>query len=210
MKKNQAPNLSSEARKTYFGSCGVSLDYVVSSALVHGSDIAGVTFGDGGSLIAASDGLATKDRNTFLSITAADCLPVYFFDSAQNVIGVVHAGWRGVVKGIVPNMIRFMREKYGSSSADILVGIGPGIQVCHFEISNEICDQFDKEVIHEHDGKIFVDLPKMIIRQLAHAGVQQYESANECTFCLVDRYFSYRRDKPGQLETMIAWIGLDA
>lgn len=198
-----------DTRAIYFAKEKVHPDHVVSAALVHGKHIERVMFTSGGKAFVDTDGLITRDAETFLSVTVADCIPVYFFDPTHDVVGIVHAGWRGVVRGIIPEMVRIMKADYGSEAADILVGIGPSIQQCHFEITEEIRDQFDRNAIEERDGKIFVNLTLMLIRQLRESGVVQIEDAGICTFCHPDRYFSYRRDKPTDVEAMIAWIGLD-
>lgn len=198
-----------DARAVYFAKEKIDSGRVVSAGLVHGKRIERVLFVDGGNAFQETDGLVTLDPNTFLSVTVADCIPVYFFDPIHDVVGIVHAGWRGVVGEIVPEMVRVMKSDYGSSTADILVGIGPSIQKCHFEITGEIRDQFNSDVIEERDGKLFVDLSNMLIEQLRDVGVVQVENLGICTFCHPDQYFSYRRDKPVQIEAMVAWIGLD-
>ncbi|MEK9157305.1 MAG: peptidoglycan editing factor PgeF [Patescibacteria group bacterium] len=198
-----------DARATYFAKENIDSDRIVSAGLVHGKCVERIVFVDGGNTFQETDGFVTRDPNTFLSVTVADCIPVYFFDPIHDVVGIVHAGWRGVVGGIVPEMIRVMKTDHDSDSSDILVGIGPSIQKCHFEITGEIRDQFDIDVIEERDGKLFVDLSKMLVRQLHEVGVTQIEDSGICTFCHPDRYFSYRRDKPAQIEAMVAWIGLD-
>lgn len=202
-------SVARDARATYFAKEKINPDSVVSAALVHGKRVERIVFADGGKAFQETDGLVTRDPNTFLSVTVADCIPVYFFDPIHDVVGIVHAGWKGVVGGIVSEMIRVMKSDYESNTADILVGIGPSIQKCHFEITGEIRDQFDADVIEERDRKLFVDLSKMLERQLQEAGVTRIEDSRICTFCHPDRYFSYRRDKPAQIEAMIAWIGLD-
>lgn len=197
------------ARSTYFAKEGIHSDQVVSAALVHGTHIECVAFADGGNAFVETDGLVTRDVETFLSVTVADCVPVYFFDPMHRVVGIVHAGWRGAVNGIVSEMIRTLRDDYGCVAANILVGIGPSIRKCHFEITVEIQDQFPFSVVEERDGRIFVDLVRMITHQLYESGVTQIEDSGICTFCHPNRYFSYRRDKPADVEAMVAWIGLD-
>jgi YfiH family protein len=138
----------------------------------------------------------------------ADCFPVYFFDPVSNTVGLAHSGWRGTVGNIAGEMVKAIAAK----SADVIAGIGPGIQVCHFEIKDDILSEFVKypEAIINSEGKFFVDLPKIISRQLIEAGLksQNIESSGECTFCLKEKYFSFRRDKPKNVEAMVAYIGL--
>lgn len=197
-----------DARAMYFAKQHIDSTHVVSASLVHGKHIERVVFVDGGKVFEKTDGLVTQEGETFLSVTVADCVPVYFFDPVARVVGIVHAGWRGVISGIVPEMTRMLKDNYGCVAANILVGIGPSIRSCHFEITSEIRDQFPSFVVEERDGRTFVDLVQMIVHQLRECGVRQIEDSQECTFCSSDRYFSYRRDKPAQVEAMIAWIGI--
>jgi copper oxidase (laccase) domain-containing protein len=105
-----------------------------------------------------------------------------------------------------------MIKSMGCSPEDLIVGIGPGIQLCHFEIQTDILENFSnyQESIVNRNNHIFVDLPKIIMRQLDEAGVPEknIESSGVCTFCQKDQYFSYRRDKPKEVEAMIAYIGI--
>lgn len=198
-----------DARTMYFVKEKIGSSRVVSAGLVHGKHIARARFMDGGRAFSETDGLVTQDLETFLSVTVADCVPVYFFDPIHDVVGIAHAGWRGVVQGIVPEMIHVMGHDYGSNAADILVGIGPSIQRCHFEITEELRDRFDADALEERDGKMFVDLVYILTRQLQGIGVKHIEDSGICTFCHPERYFSYRRDKPQEIQAQIAWIGLD-
>ena len=143
-----------------------------------------------------------------LTVTVADCFPVYFYDPKTKTIGIAHSGWRGTVGNIAGITIKAM----GSSAADILVGVGPGIQACHFEIKENILDNFVnyKYAVRRKGTKIFVDLPRIIKTQLPEAGILEsnIENLGECTYCNKNSYFSYRRDKPRLVQAMIAYIGL--
>src|SRR3989338_7382185 len=102
------------------------------------------------------------------------------------------------------NIIRTMVKNCGAKADKILVGIGPGIQSCHFEIKKYPFSIIKKE------GGIFIDLSEIIFQQLKKSGLllNHIEKSEECTHCLKEKYFSYRRDKPKTLEAMIAYIGL--
>lgn len=100
-----------------------------------------------------------------------------------------------------------------SQPSNVLAGIGPGISQCHFEVGEEVLEKF-KEFMSEkmirRDGKTFLDLKKIVQLQLLNLGLKKenIEINPDCTYCLPDKYFSYRRDRPKVLETMIAIIGM--
>lgn len=89
-----------------------------------------------------TDGLITNLRGVLLTTIHADCLPVYFFDPLKNVIGLVHAGWRGTAAGIAPKAAALMQKEFRSDPADIQVFIGPGISKCCFEVGAEVYEEF--------------------------------------------------------------------
>jgi hypothetical protein len=158
--------------------------------------------------IIVADGLVTQARELFLTVTVADCFPVYFFEPKSQSLAIAHCGWRGTLGGVIANTVIAMN----SSAADILVGIGPGIGRCHFEVQNDVLDKFQgyPEAVFNRKGKIFIDLPKIISLQLKAAGVpaDNIESCGLCTFCQSDKYFSFRRDKPPKVQAMLAYIAL--
>lgn len=155
--------------------------------------------------ISGVDGLVTDERNVYLFGTFADCLPVFFYDQKLGVIGLAHAGWRGVVANIVGKMIDAMIREYGSDPLDVLAYIGPSINKCCFEIGDDIVDQFrtfdvgEGELIIKDDGGKFVDLHKIVINQLTSVGVGEKNigKSDECTCCLQQKYSSYRREGKG-------------
>src|SRR3989344_5286726 len=85
---------------------------------------------------------------------------------------------------------------------NLLAGIGPGIRECHFEVQEDIARLFGTK-------ERFVNLGSIIQKQLIELGIKKsnIEDSGECTYCLDQKYFSYRRDKPAQVEAMIAYIG---
>jgi hypothetical protein len=156
-----------------------------------------------------ADGNTTSIPGLFLTVTVADCFPIYFYNPKTNTIALAHSGWQGTVNNISAEMLKAI----GSKSEDVLVGIGPGIQSCHFEIKKDILPNFANypNAIIERENKIFIDLPKIIISQLEQQGVlnQNIENLNECSYCQTDKYFSFRRDKPEKVQAMLAYIGLN-
>ena len=201
-----------ENRQRYFAKLGISLDNLVSTELIHGNNVEVVDRSNKGQIIADSDGLVTDQKNLFLCITAGDCVPIYFYDHKKEIIGIVHAGWRGVVKNIAGSLIEKMTNEYQAKPEDIVVYIGPHLKKCHFEVKQDVKDQFEDypNFIIVDNNRIMIDLLGIIKKQLTEAGVNEsnINTSDLCTYCEEDRYFSYRRDKPSNVEGMIAYIGM--
>ena len=172
--------------------------------LVHGTKVTKINSADENFIIPETDGLISSERNIVLTITVADCFPIYFYNPKENKIGLAHSGWRGTVSNIAAKVIQAMDCK----PEDVFVGIGPGIQSCHFEVKEDIIESFKaypKAVIYRQK-KVFINLPSIIKEQLANSGVKIIEDSAECTYCNQDKYFSFRRDKPEPIEAMLAYI----
>ncbi len=199
-------------RATFLAKLDIPHDRVISAGVAHGGKAYHATTADDEDVVRGVDALFAQSRDLFLSITVADCLPVFLFDPKTKTFGLVHAGWRGLVAGVIPNAIHAMAKECGARAETLLVEIGPGIGACHFEVQTDVATQFKNfpDAILRHDGKIFADLKAVARAQLLALGVkgEHLEISDECTYDLKDKYFSWRRDKPTFKETMMAVIGL--
>lgn len=199
-------------RKKYFAKINVCLDQIVQGWLIHGNNVELITKKQTGKIIPDADALITAAKNILLAVTNADCFPIYFFDPQKKAAGIAHAGWRGVVKNIAGKTVRSFTKKFKTNKSDILVAIGPGIRECHFEIKKDNVHFYEKypEHVVKRNDQVFINLAGIIKKQLIAAGVKEknIEDSRLCTYCLKDKYFSYRRDKPEIIEAMIAYIGL--
>lgn len=197
-------------REIFFAKQGIDMHNIVSANLIHDTNVAVVAESESGQILMNTDGLITDKPNVFLTVTVADCVPIYFYDQTNKIIGLAHAGWRGVVKNITKSMMHKMSSEFGTKSSEVLIYVGPHIQKCHFEIKNDIRAQFDEDAVIADNNNLKVDLLLMIHKQLGQLGVQSsnINFSDECTYCLDNKYFSYRRDKPELVQTMIAYIGI--
>ncbi len=121
------------------------------------------------------DGLITDDPNVVLSIRVADCLPIFFYSPTTNSIGLIHAGWRGLYKGIIGKTIEFLRKKLKTESQELFVFIGPHICQKHYEIKTDGAKKFSNypKAIKKVKGKIYLDLEKIAKEQLISLGVKK-------------------------------------
>ena len=144
------------------------------------------------------DGLITNEPGVPLCVFSADCVPVFLLDTKKKAIGLVHSGWKGTALKISAKCVEKMAEEYGSLPQDILVGIGPSIGVCHFEVGDEVADvfrdTFGVAVLEKHN-KWHVNMQKAIEISLLEKGILKENIINSdiCTYCNSDLLFSHRK-----------------
>lgn len=179
---------------------------------IHSGNVAIVTEAQKGSgadnparKIRATDAMVTDVPNICLMIFIADCVPILFLDPIKMVIATAHAGWRGTVKFIAQSTVKTIQEVFGSEAENILVGIGPAIGPCCYEVGPEVIAQVEN-VFHtkksyidreSQDGKGYFDLWEANKTQLVKAGIPEknIEVAKICTYCRSDLFFSARKEK---------------
>ncbi|MGB6241909.1 MAG: peptidoglycan editing factor PgeF [Castellaniella sp.] len=160
-----------------------------------------------------ADAAVTTSQGRPLAIMTADCLPVVLADEAGTVLGVAHAGWRGLAAGVLENTLAAMRQQAPGASA-WRAWIGPGIGFDAFEVGDEVRAVFvaaDAEAANcfapsGRAGHWLADLAGLAARRLAQAGVGLLESSGECTYRQADRYFSYRRQARTGRQATLAWL----
>ena len=148
-----------------------------------------------------NDGLLTKERGIPLVTFYADCVPLFFYDPVEQVIGMAHSGWRGTVLRIGAKMVKAMEEHYGSKAENVYVVIAPSIcQEC-YEISEDVALEFQKEfedaerfLKDDHNGKYHLDLWRVNELLLKEAGIlnEHLVITDLCTCCNKDVLFSHR------------------
>lgn len=146
------------------------------------------------------DGLITSRPGLLLRVMVADCFPLLLHDPVQGVVAALHAGWRGVVGGILPRALQLMQEM-GCNPLQIQLAIGPGIGPCCFQVGPEVVQAFERAGFQAAQpdrvaGKFLMDLPAVLHLQARQAGLrpQHIWTGGWCT-CHDPRFFSHRRDR---------------
>ena len=164
------------------------------------------------------DGFITNTPNLPLATFYADCVPLFFVDVKNHVIGLSHSGWRGTVKRMGKVTIEAMNEHFGTKPADIVAVIGPSICKDCYEVSGDVADEFRKEfTVKEQDlilqrkenDKYQLGLWEANRIILLNAGLQadNIHISGICTCCNSELLFSHRASK-GKRGTLAAFLML--
>ena len=145
----------------------LSLRRAVIADLAHGNKIVVVKKSQVGGGLPKTDGLIAGDHNLALTITVADCFPVFFFDRQTKIIGLAHCGWRGIAKNLPGKMVKQFIA-LGSPAKKLKAVIGPGIQACHFEVRKDVWAKFSKYPTGSiiKNNKKYIDLPTIATQLL--------------------------------------------
>ncbi len=140
-----------------------------------------------------ADGWILSAAEWGAAIITADCVPLFVWDEAADVIGLSHCGWRGIAAQLPAKTVRHLRQQ--GAKGRLSAWIGPHIQACCFEVQEDVARQFPQAVLHKN-GKLFVDLNQAIKQQLICEGLNPADIAfsSHCTCCEPQHFFSFRRD----------------
>ncbi|MDI6729067.1 MAG: peptidoglycan editing factor PgeF [Thermodesulfovibrionales bacterium] len=166
-----------------------------------------------------ADAAISNRKGILVGIQVADCVPVLLYDMQKNVVGAVHAGWRGTAQEILKKAVKAMMDRFCSIPSDIVIAIGPAIRWCCYGVGYEVIeavkkvtsygDTKSKEYIIKKGEKYCLDLPTANKYQALSLGVplENIWMSDECTFCLPEKYYSYRYAK-GTTGRQCGFIGI--
>lgn len=203
-----------ENRRRAFAAAGRPLDSAFDVWQVHSAEVAKARAARNPEEdYRRADVILTDRPEVTLFMRFADCVPVLLYDPVQAIVGMVHAGWLGTVRGASRAAVDAMVAEYRSKPADILAGIGPSIGVDHYEVGADVLTQVnsafgtaESELVQRRDGRAYLDLWAANRVQLEQTGVEQIEVAGLCTACHTDDWFSHRAEKgrTGRFGALIA------
>lgn len=161
-----------------------------------------------------ADAIVTDDPAMILAVRTADCLPLLLASGDGRIVAAVHAGWRGIIAGVVPNTVRAMIEL---GATEIVAAIGPCISGEAFEVGEDVAAEFERHfkpetlvLLRQSAGgepwpKPHVDLKRAAFLQLAASGAVGAQVLPNCTFLEPELFFSHRREsgKTGRMASVI-------
>ena len=172
---------------------------------VHGTTVAWHPQATAGWLVLdAIDGHATAARGLLLSITVADCVPVYLTVAYRPLVALVHAGWRGTAAGILTRAVEVVRAQASARSAEIVMHCGVGICGTCYEVGSEVLAQFTGR---PERGSGHLDLREVLVAQARSLGLRAVSVSPWCSAHDREQFFSHRASG-GRDGRMIAYAGL--
>jgi len=146
--------------------------------------------------IQEADASFTSDSGIVCGVLTADCLPVFVSKKDGSMVGIAHAGWRGLASGVIENLI----DVFDCKGDEIVVHLGPAISKYSFEVGEEVKDLYlNKDANFERSfsyqkNRLFLDLYDAARLVLEGYKISSITGGDRCTYKEVDRFFSFRRD----------------
>lgn len=167
-----------------------------------------------------ADASVTSKSGVACLVMVADCLPVLLCDGQGRAVGAAHAGWRGLVAGIVEKSARRVADLANCAPNTLHAYLGPAIGPQAFEVGDEVRDAFlaaaepaEREATAEAfvpragtPGKHWADLYALARLRLARLGVTRVSGGDACTVTDRERFYSYRRDRVTGRMAALVWL----
>jgi len=189
------------SRQKFLSGIGIGYKNLICAKQVHGKNVEYVTQKNKGSgaltydsSVIDTDGFITDQPGVPIAILTADCLSIFIYDPGRPAIAILHAGWRSTEKNISQAGVSRMQEKFGSQTEDLLVGFGPSIRSCCFQVEEDFKSNFSFGLL-KRNGRVFMDIALINQRQLIDCGVREENIFDPalCTFS-DDNLFSFRKE----------------
>lgn len=169
---------------------------------MHGNEVAEVQIGRSFDTECKADALVSGDCRRVISVRTADCVPILLSSGDGRVVAAVHAGWRGIVAGIIPATVKRLTALTDQPAVSLRAAVGPCIGMNAFEVGPEVLAEFEKifgpraPVKSVAGKKGNVDLGRAARIQLLDGGLDErhVDSTDRCTVTHRDEFFSHRRD----------------
>jgi len=147
------------------------------------------------------DFIITNVKHVGIGMVVADCLPIILFDKRNQVLSIVHAGWRSSVEHIAIKAVDQMQKNFGTKIEDIRVIFGPSAKVCCYKVGEDFLDQlqdfeFIDQIVQRRADGLYFDLPMFNMVLLKSLGIKKDAfrfEYNDCTVC-DETFYSHRRD----------------
>lgn len=162
-----------------------------------------------------ADAAWTTVPNTVVAVLTADCLPVVIADTLGTVVGVAHAGWRGLAAGVIKRLFLQLQQQVGPQ-AHWQAWIGPAISQTHFEVGQDVYDAFVQKnsalmryfINTSIPNKYLADLAGLAANQIACQAPDKVtiSFSHACTYGGKSSYYSYRRQASTGRMATLAWL----
>ena len=178
---------------------------VVLGNQVHGVAVMRIDEGDGWIQVEGIDGWVTTNPGILLTVTVADCVPVYLVVPGRGV-ALLHAGWRGTAGGILGHGLERLLDATSSGPSQVLMHCGVGICGTCYEVGSEVMIGCGRAA--EGEGPWHLDLRDQLMEQARAAGLRTMTSSSWCSAHDNSSFFSHR-GSGGRDGRMVAYLGME-
>jgi YfiH family protein len=172
---------------------------------VHGTRVIDAA---GAGCLPEADAAYAREKETVCCVMTADCLPILVCDEEGTIAAAIHAGWRGLLNGVIEQTLATMQHP----SSQLMAWLGPAIGPGAFEVGSEVRgafmqkDRAAEKAFTPTAEKWLADIYLLARQRLNGCGVSGIYGGEFCTFSEQERFFSYRRDGvTGRMATLI-WL----
>lgn len=152
-----------------------------------------------------ADASYTDQAGVVCAVLTADCLPLLVCSSDGQQIAAIHAGWRGLLAGIISSTVAVF------ANHDLIIWLGPAIGPSCFEVGEEVLSAFQTKSPNyatafkkQHGGKYLADIYQLARLELSGLGIDKIYGGGFCTVSDHNRFYSFRRDQQtGRMATLI-------
>jgi YfiH family protein len=184
------------------------MQVAIHSPQVHEADVQIYKTGktSGLQIMEACDGHITSQIAVLLAVTTADCVPIFLVEPQARVVGVLHAGWRGVAAGILEQGLAAMFQEFGIREKQLHVHLGPAICGDCYQVGPEV---FEALKLTVPSGPRPLDLRTVLADRGSALGVDldRMSRSAHCTICTQSGLFSHR---DGDRARHVAFVGIRA
>jgi polyphenol oxidase len=160
-------------------------------------------------LYLTADASYTREVNTVCAVLTADCLPLLICDQNASCVAAVHAGWKGLLGGIIEEALKALK----TPGEDLLAWLGPAIGAGVYEVGEEVQEKFIAHDISAKasfrplsKNKYLMDIYSLARQRLARQNITRVYGGEFCTLTQKDKFFSYRRDRETGRMASLIWI----
>ncbi|MDD1791800.1 peptidoglycan editing factor PgeF [Enterovibrio sp. ZSDZ42] len=154
-----------------------------------------------------ADASFSAEQGQVCVVMTADCLPVLFCNKDGTEVAAAHAGWRGLVNGVLEETLTNF-----SDPKNVMAWLGPAIGADEFEVGSEVREQFmavdpgSEIAFKPHNDRWLADIYLLAKRRLALAGVSEVYGGTYCTVSEPERFYSYRRESRTGRQASCIWM----
>ncbi|HEX6644214.1 MAG TPA: polyphenol oxidase family protein [Gemmatimonadales bacterium] len=178
---------------------------VVLGNQVHRTEVVWHERADGWVQLEGVDGHATAAPGVLLTVTVADCIPVYLAAPAVRAVALLHAGWRGSAAGILERGLRLLTTRAGCTPGDVVMHCGIGICGECYEVGSEVLEGFGLR--GDGRGPWRLDIRERLVDQADGLGIREITTSSWCTAHHRPLFYSHRASG-GRDGRMVAYIGV--